>query len=253
MQRGLPRVRMKGIYMNLFIDLHVHTHASAHAYSSVYEHIMEAKRKNMLVLGITDHGPALNDSPHRWHFLNMDAIPKWFDGLRILKGIESNVFENGKIDCDEIMAEKLDYVMAGFHTPVYPPNSDAVKNTECLIKVINHPAVKIIVHPGNPQFPLDYKEIAIEACRNNVALEVNSGSIDARKGSTENCRKIIQEVMNAGGFFSVGSDSHFCTRTGDLDYAINLLDEQHVPAEKIINSSLALTLSFLDIEEMSRW
>jgi len=213
---------------------------------------MEAKRKNMLALGITDHGPALEDSPHRWHFLNMNAIPNHIDGLRILKGIEANIFEDGSIDCDEIMADKLDYVMAGFHAPVYSPCSNIVKNTECLIKVINHPKVKIIVHPGNPQFPIDYQEIAIVAARNNVALEVNSGSIIARKGSSPNCRKVIEEVMNAGGYISVGSDSHFCTRTGDLAHAINMLEEQQVPAEKIINSSLALTLSFLDIKETFR-
>lgn len=236
--------------MKLLIDLHIHTHASGHAYSSVYEHIMEAQRKNMLALGITDHGPILDDSPHRWHFLNMSAIPEWVYGLRILKGIEANIFEDGRIDCDDIMAEKLDYVMAGFHSPVYSPCSEIVKNTECLIKVINQRAVKIIVHPGNPQFPVDYREIAIEAARNNVALEINSGSAVARKGSTPNCRKIIGEVMDAGGYLSVGSDSHFYTRTGELDHAINLLEEQHVPAEKIINSSLELTLSFLDIKEV---
>lgn len=239
--------------MNLLIDLHVHTHASAHAYSSVYEHITEAKHKNMLALGITDHGPALDDSPHRWHFLNMNAIPERVDGLRILKGIEANIFEDGRIDCDELMTEKLDYVMAGFHSPIYPPCSEIVNNTKCLIKVISHPAVKIIVHPGNPQFPVDYREIAIEAARNNVALEINSGSVIARKGSLPNCRKIIEEVMNAGGYISVGSDSHFCTRTGDLEHAISLLEEQQVPAEKIINSSLALTLSFLGVKEMLHW
>lgn len=239
--------------MNLLIDLHVHTYASAHAYSSVYEHIIEAKRKNMLLLGITDHGPALDDSPHRWHFLNMSAIPRRIDGLIILKGIEANIFEDGRIDCDEIMAEKLNYVMAGFHPPVYSPSSNVVKNTECMLKVINNPAVKIIAHPGNPLFPVDYREIAIEATRNNVALEVNSGSAVARKGSLPNCRRIIGEVMNADGYISVGSDSHFCTRTGEVDHAVGLLKEQHFPAEKIINSSLTLTLSFLDIKEALDW
>ncbi|HAT1685204.1 TPA: PHP domain-containing protein [Klebsiella oxytoca] len=239
--------------MTLLIDLHIHTHASAHAYSSVYEHIMEAKRKNMLVLGITDHGPALNDSPHRWHFLNMSAIPERIDGLRILKGIEANIFEDGRIDCDDLMAEKLDYVMAGFHAPVYPQHSGIVKNTECLIKVIYNPSVKIIVHPGNPQFPVDYRTVAIEAARNNVALEVNNGSIVARKGSLPNCHKIIEEVMNAGGYIAVGSDSHFCTQTGNLEHAVNLLDEHQVPAEKIINTSLALTLSFLNVCEVLHW
>lgn len=86
--------------MNLLIDLHIHTHASAHAYSSVFEYIMEAKCKNMLAIAITDHGPVLDDSPHKWHFLNLNAIPERVDGLRIFKGIEANIYKDGSIDCD---------------------------------------------------------------------------------------------------------------------------------------------------------
>ncbi|WP_442903545.1 PHP domain-containing protein [Gilliamella sp. Pra-s54] len=47
------------------IDLHVHTMSSAHAYSSVYENIMIAKQKKLKLIAITDHGPKLDDSPHR--------------------------------------------------------------------------------------------------------------------------------------------------------------------------------------------
>lgn len=235
--------------MNLLIDLHMHTHASAHAYSSVYEYIMEAKRKNMLAIAITDHGPALDDSPHRWHFLNLHAIPERVEGIRILKGIEANIYQDGKIDCDDEMSKKLDFVMAGFHAPVYPPCSDIKKNTLCLMKVINLPSVRIIVHPGNPDFPLDYRAIAIEAARNNVALEINSGSERARKGSLANCRQIIKEVKLAAGYLSVGSDAHYCCQMGCFQSALTLLAEQDFPHEKIINSSLMLTSSFLGIKD----
>ncbi|MGK2889427.1 MAG: PHP domain-containing protein [Candidatus Malihini olakiniferum] len=105
----------------MLIDLHIYTHANAHSYSSVFEYIMEAKRKNMLAIAITDHGHALDDSPHKWHFLNLNAIPERVEGLRILKGIEANIYENGSIDCDDLMSKKLDFVMAEFHSPFYPP------------------------------------------------------------------------------------------------------------------------------------
>lgn len=239
--------------MDLLIDLHMHTNASAHAYSSVSEYIMKAKHKNMLAIAITDHGPALDDSPHEWHFLNMSAIPERVDGVRVLKGIEANIFKDGSIDCSDLMSEKLDFVMAGFHAPVYSLCSDINKNTECLMKVINNPAVKIISHPGNPQFPVDYRIIAVEAARNHVALEVNGASAVSRKGSSANCRKIIEEVKSAGGYISVGSDAHYCTQMGNADHALKLLEEQRFPEDKIINSSLMLTLSFLEVKEALHW
>lgn len=239
--------------MNLFIDLHMHTHASAHAYSSAFEYIMEAKRKNMLAIAITDHGPALDDSPHKWHFLNLYAIPERVDGIRILKGIEANIFKDGSIDCDNLMSEKLDFVMAGFHDAVYSPCYDVTKNTDCLIKVINNPSVKIIVHPGNPKFPVNYRAIATEAARNNVALEINSGSAVARKGSSANCREIIEEVKSANGYVSVGSDAHYCSQMGNFEHALKLLEMQKFPEKKIINSSLMLTSSFLEIKELLHW
>lgn len=239
--------------MKLLIDLHMHTHASAHAYSSVFEYIMEENRKNMLAIAITDHGPALDDSPHKWHFLNVTAIPDQVEGLRILKGIEANIYKDGTIDCDDLMSEKLDFVMAGFHDAVYPPDFDITKNTDCLIKVINNPLVSIIAHPGNPKFPIDYRAIAIEAASNNVALEINSGSATARKGSSVNCLKIIEEVYSAGGYIAVGSDAHYCSQVGNFEHALKLLGKQEFPEERIINSSLMLTLYFLGIKRVLHW
>ena len=40
---------------NALVDLHVHTVASSHAYSTIYEYIMEAGRKGLKMIGISDH------------------------------------------------------------------------------------------------------------------------------------------------------------------------------------------------------
>lgn len=232
--------------MSFKIDLHMHTIASAHAYSTVHEYVQEAKCKRMEAIAFTDHGPALDDSPHPWHFLNMGAIPSRIDGIRILKGMEANIYPDGIIDCDEKSANRLDFIMAGFHAPVYPSENDLNKNTECLLNVIRNPVVRIITHPGNPLYPVNYQIIAEAAFHHRVALEVNSGSVTARKGSTDNCKRMIKAVKSAGGYIAVGSDAHYCSHVGNLDHSFNLLAEQSFPPERVINSSLALTLSFLN-------
>ena len=40
-------------------DLHTHTIASGHAYSTINEIAAEAARRQLRLIGMTDHGPAL--------------------------------------------------------------------------------------------------------------------------------------------------------------------------------------------------
>ena len=145
------------------------------------------------------------------------------------------------------MAKKLDFVMAGFHAPVYMPCDDVDKNTDTLVKVICLEEVKVITHPGNSQFPVHHDVIADVASRNRVALEVNSASVKARPGSINNCRGIIEAVKRSGGYISLGSDAHFYTQIGELSNAVSLLKEVKFPMKKVINTSTSLTLDFLGV------
>lgn len=56
-------------------DLHCHTIASTHAYSTVTELAKAASERGLLAIACTDHGPAAPDSPHIWHFGNLDVLP----------------------------------------------------------------------------------------------------------------------------------------------------------------------------------
>lgn len=231
--------------MKFKIDLHTHTVFSAHAFSTVYEYIRVAKLKELDLIAITDHGPSLPDSSHESHFYNIRAIPSKVGDLTILKGIEANILPNGEIDCCTSISKGLDFVMAGFHAPLYLPNSDKDYNTKNLIKVMKKKEVKIISHPGNPHYPIDFKKIAKAAKKYNVALEVNNASINARPGSYDNCLCVINSVKSEGGIISIGSDSHFCEEIGELNNAINLLKECNFPIDLVLNTSKEKVIDFL--------
>lgn len=229
-----------------FIDLHVHTLASAHAYSTVYENINVAVIKQLELIAITDHGPQLNDSPHFWHFMNMQCIPEKVHGVRILKGIEANILDlAGNIDCTNEMSLKLDFVMAGFHPPLFMP-ADIEQNTIAMINVIKNPLVNIISHPDNPLYPVYFEDIAKAAYENDVALEVNSGSLSARPGSEKICPDMIKAVKKYGGHLSLGSDAHFCWNIGELGYCETLLDECNFNRNQVLNTSVSNVLNFIN-------
>lgn len=234
------------------VDLHMHTVASTHAYSNLHDYIATAKNKGIKLFAITDHGPDMADAPHHWHFINMRIWPRVVDGVGILRGIEANIKNTaGEIDCTGPMLDSLDLIIAGFHEPVFPPQTKEI-HTEAMIAAMASGNVHIISHPGNPKFPVDIKAIAEAAARYDVALEINNSSfIHSRKGSEENCRAIAGAVRDAGGRVALGSDSHTAFTLGDFDEALRVLNEVQFPEERILNVSPRRLLGFLESRGMT--
>lgn len=229
------------------VDLHSHTIASTHAYSTIHDYIAVAKKKGIKLFANTDHGPAMADAPHAWHFMNLRVIPRVVDGVGILRGIEANIRnEQGDIDCSPQMLEQLDLIIAGFHEPVFPPQSEPV-HTQAMIAAIKSGHVHMISHPGNPKYPIDIKAVAQAAAEYDVALEINNSSfVNSRKGSEPNCRAIAEAVRDAGGLVAIGSDSHIAYTLGDFEHSLRILKEVNFPEDRILNVTPRRMLDFLE-------
>ncbi|RKQ38902.1 phosphatase [Enterobacter sp. R1(2018)] len=234
------------------VDLHMHTVASTHAYSTLHDYIAIARSKGIRLFAITDHGPDMADAPHYWHFVNMRIWPRVVDGVGILRGIEANIKNTaGEIDCTGPMLDALDLIIAGFHEPVFPPQDEAT-HTEAMIATMAAGDVHIISHPGNPKFPVDIPAIAQAAAKYNVALELNNSSFThSRKGSGPNCRAIAAAVRDAGGWLSLGSDSHTAFSLGDFDECRKVLAEVEFPEDRILNVTPRRLLDFLESRGMA--
>lgn len=233
--------------MRYQVDTHTHTLASSHAYSTIHDYIAEAKRKGIVLFATTDHGPDMADAPHAWHFINSRVIPRMVDGVGILRGIEANIKDEfGEIDCNEKMLNELDIVLAGFHEQVFAPK-DRDTNTRAMINAMKKGLVHVITHPGNPKFPVDIHAIAEAAAKYNVALEINNSSfLHSRVGSDVNCTAIAKAVRDAGGWVSMGSDSHIAYSLGDLEMSQAILDDVDFPADRVLNHSPRVLLDFLE-------
>ena len=111
--------------------------------------------------------------------------------------------------------------------------------------------VHIITHPGNPKFPIDIEAVAEAACKYNVALEINNSSfLHSRVGSDVNCRAVAQAVKDAGGFVSIGSDSHIAYTLGNFEKSLEILKDIDFPDERVLNHSPATLLNFLESRGM---
>ncbi|MGL4998979.1 MAG: phosphatase [Cetobacterium sp.] len=238
------------------IDLHIHTNVNPHAFSTLEENISAASKKGMEIIAITNHGPALQDTPHWWHLVNIAILPDVIDGVRVIKGVEANILnEFGKIDINQRVYDHIELVLAGFHVVDEYGNIDSIeKNTLAILNLIKKQKADIIVHLGNPIFPVDYEKIVKAAKENNVALEVNNTSLGTitRVGSRNNCKAMLEFAKKEGCKISLGTDAHYSGHIGEFQRAIQLLEEVDYPENLIINSSIETFEEFLKLRQELR-
>jgi len=232
--------------MKLVADLHIHTVSSGHAYSTIEEYVAQAKKLRLKGIAITDHGPAMPGGPHWYHFSNMRMIPDKIDGIRIYRGIESNIVDaNGKIDLHDNDLAQLDIVMVAMHPRTGYDSLGEEGNTGVLAKALENPHINVIAHPGNPKYPINVEQTVAMAKEKKVAIEVNNSSFTSRVGSWDRCLQFANEVKRQDWVVVIGSDSHISMMLGGFENALKLIKEAGLSEKHVINTSLAKINKYL--------
>ncbi len=231
--------------INIEADLHIHTIASGHGYSTVMEIVHSAAEKGLKAIAITDHGPAMPGGPHRYYFGNLNALPEKEENVEILRGVEANIMDkDGELDLPGEYLQELDIVWAGLHTPCLIPGSRSA-NTEALLNALENPYVDGVVHPGNPDFPIEEEIVVKKAMEKRKLLEINNSSFVVRRGSKTRCLEIAKLIHRYEGFVALNSDAHISFDVGKEETAIQVALEAGIFPEQIVNTDVALIKSFL--------
>ena len=253
-------LKISGKAMKILVDTHAHTVASTHAYSTVHEYFQQAKLKGLQMFSITDHGPEMPDSPHAWHFGNRHVLPRMMDGVVMLRGIEANIMPpSGGLDIPVKLHSFLDFAIASFHEPVFPP-MDKASNTRAVISTLQSGECQIFGHPGNPNYPLDYAEVIRAAKDSNVLMEINNSSFTySRSGSAPNCLRILELVDQLDWKVTFASDAHVAYDVGNSQSSMEAAHSIGFPMERIVNRDAKTFLAFLSehgkqvAQELSPW
>lgn len=235
--------------MKLLVDNHTHTIASSHAYSTVLENARAAADRGLELLAITDHAPALDDSPHELHFMGYHVLPHELFGVRMLYGAELNILDlEGSLDLTPKIRSGLDICIASFHPACTTPGSKA-ENTRAYLGAMECPQVSVIGHPNDGFVPVDFDELACAAVANDVLLEVNNSTlrpVSYRKGTRENAVLMLKACEKYGVHVSVGTDAHFAYAVGDFSLTLSLFEEIGFPEELVANTSAERFCEHLD-------
>ena len=225
--------------MTDLLDVHTHTIASVHAYSTLREMITAAKEKGLSLIGISDHAPSMPGAFHEFYFCNFKVIRRDAYGIDLIMGVELNIIDfAGSTDLRQEFLDRMDYAIASLHDPCIRPGTRE-QNTAALIGAMKNPKVKIIGHPDNPKYPVDFDALAKAAKENHVLLECNNSSYmpcGSRQGSRELAGELLAACKKHGTMVIMGSDAHIDLDVGNHACAQELIKKYQFPEELVINS-----------------
>ena len=131
-------------------DLHVHTDASD-GHAGLRAMAAAAASHGLRYIAITDHSRRLTVA----HGLDPDAVIRQIDqvdrlndrlrGITLLKGIEVDILEDGRLDLPDELLARLDLVVGAVHSHFHLPRA---KQTERLLRAMNHRCFSILAHPS---------------------------------------------------------------------------------------------------------
>jgi len=220
-------------------DLHIHTSWSDGT-QSVKDMALAAKAMGYEYIGISDHtkfltiANGLEENRLLKQMREIDKVNQGIKGIKVLKGAEVNILENGSLDIrDEILA-KLDYVIAGVHSKF---KMDKEEMTERIINAMKNKRVDIIAHISNRRMPergecqFDFDKILRAAKKYNVVLEINCQPVRMDLKDIN-----IKRAKEAGVKMAINTDSHHKDQLKLMEFGISQARRGWAEKKDIINS-----------------
>ncbi len=236
MDGTLPHLIMRG---DLRGDLHSHsTYTDGRA--SIEEMARAADAAGLEYLAVTDHSQrlamvtGLDPKRLREQWREIEEVQSRVK-VKLLRGIEVDILEDGALDLpDDILAE-LDWVVASVH---YKLRQSPEEMTRRLVVAIGNPNVDVIGHPTGrilidkrEPSSFDFNEVLRAAAGEGCALEVNSQSQRLDLTDT-NCIAAKQ----AGVKLVISSDSHSPKGFGLLQLGVNQARRGWIEPDDVLNT-----------------
>ena len=218
-------------------DLQMHTDASD-GKATLGEMVEAARSLGYAYIAITDHSPRTamaGQSPAelRAQWKVIDRLNKGMRGFRVLKSVEMDILESGKLDLpDDVLAE-ADYVVATIHYGLKQPERQLTDRLLAAIEnrwvdAIGHPTGRIL--PNRPSYPLDFDVVAKAAAKAKCLLEIN-GSERLDLPDT-----LAAAAKSHGVRFVLSTDAHNTRELGFMRFAVGNARRAWLTAADILNT-----------------
>jgi putative hydrolase len=155
----------------------------------------------------------------------------------VLTGIEVDILEDGSLDQQPELLERLDVVVASVHSKLRMP---AREMTRRMLTAVADPHVDVLGHVtgrivqgrrGRPESEFDPEAVFAACADHGVAVEVN-----ARPERQDPPKRLLRLAVEAGCLFAIDTDAH---APGQLDWQLGGCERAFacgVTAEMVVNT-----------------
>jgi putative hydrolase len=229
-------------------DCHAHSDWSDGG-SSILEMAEAARSLGHEYLALTDHSPRLTVarglSAERLH-QQLEEVERLNVGLtpfRILTGIEVDINEDGSLDQEDDLLDRLDVVVASVHSYLRMPREQMTERMITAVAnprtdVLGHCTGRMIVGRGRPESDFD-AEAVFATCRQfDVAVEINS-----RPERLDPPKRLLRLAVEAGCRFAIDTDAHAPEQLGWQIRGCERAAACGVAADTVVNTLRATDLT----------
>jgi DNA polymerase (family 10) len=233
---ALPRLLERG---DLRGFLHCHSRYSDGS-NTVEELALACRAAGFEYVGITDHSQAaayaggLRPDDLARQADEIDELNARLDGIRVLKGVEADILQDGRIDFDEAVLARLDFVIASIHSRF---NMGEREMTARMLAAIDNPHLTIIGHPtgrlllSRDPYGLDLDAVIEKAAATGVALEINA---DPHRLDLD--WRVLRRARERGLGISIGADAHSVAGIGNVEYGVAIARKGWLGPADILNT-----------------
>jgi DNA polymerase (family 10) len=232
----LPRLLEPG---DLRGFLHCHTNYSDGS-NSVEELALACRASGYRYVGITDHSQAaayaggLRPDDLRRQADEIDEVNGRLEGIRVLKGVEADILADGRVDFEEEVLARLDFVIASIHSRF---NMTPAEMTDRMLAAMESPYLTIIGHPtgrlllSRDPYGLDLDAVTEKAAARGVALEINA---DPHRLDLD--WRVLRRVRAGGVMISIGADAHNISSIGYAEFGVGIARKGWLGPDDILNA-----------------
>lgn len=232
----LPRLVEPG---DLRGDLHAHTRASD-GHDSLMEMAQAAAAAGLEYLAITEHSRGLTVAhgldPLRLarQIDEIDRLNESLSGIRILKGIEVDILDDGRLDLPDSILERLDLVIGAVHSRF---GLSRAKQTERIRRAMDNRHFTLLAHPcgrlieEREAYQVDMLKLIRHARQRGCFLE-----LDSQPARLDLPDIWCQAAKEEGVLVAVDSDAHSVGDFANLRFGIGQARRGWLEAGDVLNT-----------------
>lgn len=220
-------------------DLHAHTKASD-GHDTILDMALAARERGLSYLAITDHSSRLSvahglDAERLARQIDeIDRINRTLQGIVLLKGIEVDILEDGRLDLPDDILKRLDVVVGAVHSRLDLPRQ---QQTERVLRAMSHPCLSILAHPTGRLIgkrepcDIDIERVIRKARACGCHLE-----LDAQPDRLDLFDTYCQMAKAEGVLVSIDSDAHSRLDFGNLRYGVDQARRGWLSRNDVLNT-----------------